>query len=455
MDYTNFYLMRSNKITIQIVYPLSLFLFTLFSPQNISGTDTMKNENTQIINPFIYSDQENTSYIPVDTKFSGDVIWTLNKPENVYLPSQIVIFKDLLIVNYGILIKAYTCLNGKEVWEQPVNSSDAFLPAGNKLFSLKPKDLVSQEYEKNPVSLIDLNNGTVTDISIPYHGYQSKFHFVSIQNNLITYVYSRKPPLLDGFGEYRKDFRFTRYDMKSDSIVHTFDKSIFMRGVAFSEKELIFCFADNNGIYSFQPFNNSTPDRIDTITHIKAEIFSLDHNNNLLIINKAGKQKLQDEIKSIKLRISKLNNSDTEEIRSLHKKQTKLKKKLQIHLSKINKTGKLLWTMKLPADTRIHQPPASSPDGNIYLISDSDIFSILNGSITWKYKLPIKYNSNKITLLSDNSLLAANNSILLHISSKGKILKIIDLKQKITCRPVVDYSRNVVVGCENGIYYLH
>jgi outer membrane protein assembly factor BamB len=415
----------------------------------------MKNENIQIINPFIYSDQKNTSYIPVDTKFSGGIKWKLSKPENVYLPSQIVIFKDLLIVNYGLLIKAYTCLNGKEVWEQPVNSIKAFLPTGNKLFSLKPKDQVSQEYEKNPASLIDLNNGTVTDISIPYHGYQSKFHFVSIQNNLITYVYSRKPPLLDGFGEYRKDFHFTRYDMKSNSIVHTFDKSIFMRGVAFSEKELIFCFADNNGFYSFQPLNNTEPDRIDTITLIKTEIFSLDHNNDLLVINKAGKQNLQDEIKSIKLRISKLNNSDTEKIRSLHKKLTKLEKKLQIHLSKINKTGKLLWTMKLPTDTRLHQPPGSSPDGTVYLISDSNIFTILNGSIVWKYKLPVKYDSNMLTVLSDNSVLATNNSTLIHLSSKGKILKIIDLKQKITCRPVVDYSRNVVVGCENGIYYLH
>lgn len=105
----------------------------------------------------------------------------------------------------------------------------------------------------------------------------------------------------------------------------------------------------------------------------------------------------------------------------------------------------------LPDTAQSGQPPVCTPDGAIYYCAGNEIICIKGNAVQWRYEISNVRGNCFLTALKGNSLVAAVNNRLVHLSAEGKLLTEIVNPFVCTCRPAIDETGRIFIGGTDAI----
>jgi outer membrane protein assembly factor BamB len=121
-------------------------------------------------------------------------------------------------------------------------------------------------------------------------------------------------------------------------------------------------------------------------------------------------------------------------------------------LKQIKPDGSVGWTTTFDNSDVSFQPAASTPDGIVYIVVHNTLHQVQDGELRWSYPLKAKTSDIKITVLSDNSVLVAAGTALVHVSNTGEEILTKWLDVTIRTRPIMDENGRVYFGADDGIH---
>lgn len=380
-----------------------------------SGERRMVTENkpdaVRQINPRSYADLQGTSYLPMVARIAGQIVWPEEStPEAMpQHPAHLAIHDDLLIVRYLDMLEARNRTNGKRMWSKRIYSGVAF--------SLEPDGITTISHDGD-YERLGFDGKISERIGVPFllGDPIPCFDLVRIDTAELTCIYhTYGEPALDHDEESIPPFfLFDRMSRHSEKGIWTLEIRGEMLGFRITSGESRVYMATDE-YFNFLPMNAKSNEDVKSMEMPGLVTFSLNHSDDLLVVQ------------------------DTDEGRLLRQ---------------IGSDGEEQWQIELPKADTIWHPPASSPDGGVYLALGSKLLHIRDGKISWEYPFPSGGRSIYITILSDGSVLAAAGIALVHISSAGEEIITKFFEQALTCRPIVDEEGRVYVGTAGGVVCL-
>ncbi len=363
------------------------------------------------INGQSYADLQGTSCLPLVARIEGEIVWPLEISPQVMPqhPAHLAIHDDLLIVRYIDMLEVRDRTSGKRLWSKRIYSGVAF--------SLEPDGITTISHDGD-YERLGFDGKVSERIGVPFllGDPIPYFDLVRIDTDELTCIYhTYGEPALDHDEESIPPFfLFDRMSRHSEKGIWTLEIRGEMLGFRVSSDDSRVYMATDE-YFNFLPMNAKSNEDVKSMEMPGLVTFSLNHADDLLVVQ------------------------DTDEGRLLRQ---------------VGSDGQEQWQLELPKADTIWHPPASSPDGGVYLALGSKLLHIRNGKITWEYPFPSGGRNIYITVLSDGSVLAAAGIALVHISSAGEEIITKFLEHELTCRPIVDNDGRVYVGTKGGVLCL-
>ncbi len=379
---------------------LLIFNLSIIGKKNDTKGKTMSPPST-IINRNPFADLQKTSYIPVKGKLGSKEKWLLSieKLGNLSEPLFLSNKGNVLIIGYNKSVISVDIEKKDIIWQQPIRRK--FIFDCNEKGILIGRHNERRSYVSNNITkkIIGVSaNDVLTFFTETQNGHihgsfnipERKMRAREAEKHMYHYIRSKK-------GQNSCEWGYIAYGRSLGSLVTKDLKTFYI--IMPTE------------IHYFPTFTTNDKDvKVQKLNTIKT--CSMDHTGNLLIIEQ---------------------------------------EKEGLFLKKYDPTFKELWRVPITDLAETGQPPASTPNGIIYYAEGNSIIAIKDGKILWKKKmLPVAGNIF-ITVLADNSLLAAERNSLYHILENGDTKSEYNNAFTITCRPIMDEKGRVYFGGKEGI----
>ena len=364
-----------------------------------------------MLNTKKYGDEQNSSYLAVSGTVKGDQVWNQGTlPDDLTPPVHLAIKNSFLIVRYKTRVDVRNRETGQLVWSRQ-------LPA-NFHFDLKPEGLVTLD-QSGYYEMLGLDQNVSGRMSLPFLSNNTVLYLSHRQDKEIFFAYQAIPTPTNAPGDIFQgpSFTFTRFHIEKDDFIWQFRRPEILIDVLFTRDRDRFCICTERNVYLFGRGSDSDSS-VKTIPFEQIRSCAFDHQGNLLVV---GRQE----------------------------KEGKIEK--DISLKKMSPDGRLFWQYVLGRFVNLGQPPATLPDGTVFLIAGTELFSIKDGDVVWKYHLPSKPDSTYMTLLDDGSALVAGGVALIQLSAGGEEIKKVLTGDPLTERPLMDENGRVYIGGVKGI----
>jgi hypothetical protein len=379
--------------------------------RRLSGERKMNDQI--VVNPRHFADLLGTSYLPYSGRLRGEIIWPSQETQQATtggrIPTNLSIVGDVLIVSYQGFLEARDRSDGKPLWGIELINKAAFDVAVEGITTVNDAGYYL------PVGL----DGKIKKgerVGLPFLPGPGFLEYLQFQGDEVRYVYHSSPIPATNRGEVSipPHFAYVRYLPKIEKLVWLFGRNEIALAVRMSVDGLWSYAATCKQLFAIPMGGSSDSDvQLRDFENIKA--FSLNHQGDLLVV---------DSIKE------------------------------GLQLKNIGSDWQQHWAVMLPAQGEIHQPPASAPNGDIYLIIDNTLCQVSNGQSTWEYDLITAKQNALLTVLADNTVLVSAGTALLQIDSRGTAILTKQLGDTLTCRAIMDERGHLYVGGRSGIHSL-
>lgn len=377
--------------------------------RRLSGEKKM---NEQIVvNPRHFADLLGTSYLPYSGRLRGEIIWPRQETQQATtggrIPTNLSIVGDVLIVSYQRFLEARNRSDGKPLWGIQLINKAAFDVAVEGITTVDDAGY----YE-----LVGFDGRIKKEVGLPFLTGPGFLEYLWAQGDEVRYVYHSFPITATNNGEVSipPHFAYVRYLPKTEKLIWLFGRNETALAVSIAVDGSRSYAATCKQLFAISMGGSSDSDvQVRDFENIKA--FSLNHQGDLLVVDSIEEG---------------------------------------LQLKNIGSDWQQHWAVILPAQGEIRQPPASAPNGDIYLIIGNTLYQVSNGQSTWKYDLIATKQNALLTVLADNTVLVSAGKALLQINSQGTAIFTKYLSDVLTCRPIMDERGHLYIGGRSGIYSL-
>jgi outer membrane protein assembly factor BamB len=394
----------------RLVFCLAVALASsIFSCHATRGGNSM--ESPRVVNSRLWGDLSATSYEVQSTAFSGDAVWFREwaAGEAPRAPIMLAIVGDKIFVNFGGTISCHGRDTGDLVWKKDIYYKIAFDTVAEGIRNIDH----SGYYE-----VLGFDGELAGDRRyVPYSSDLWFVHLMFETDSSVSYVtaFPGKPVRDRGQVSKPPEVRFYRLDAGTFTAewVYALSSESLVAARATNDLKSV-CIATVNDLHCIGA-DAIKPEDVTKIGLEGIQTVSLSRGGDILVVHQ------------------------TEEGQFLRSLQ---------------QTGEENWVYAFDSLLRITQPPASSPDGTTFIASSETICAIREGQQVWTYTPPIPNKNVHITVLGDDSILAACGTYVSQISPAGEVLggMIVDFEP--TTRPIVDEKGHVYLAGLEGIICL-
>jgi len=360
-----------------------------------------------VFNGRLFGDQQNSSSLPVTGTIAGSEVWFAASPDpQRRRPFALGIAGDRVVVTYGNLLAVLNRRDGSLLWSRSIR--------GNHLFEVSAAGILTLDQAAYHV-LLDSAGRPGEQLYLASVHERAVLHFATtLADGSWAYCVEQMPEPMSSPDETPEEpaTRFVRYDPKNMDVRFEYVMPPDPRGFA-ATKDLAYLFAAYAGrLYSF-PIEAMSNDEVRSAEFSNVISLSTDGQGNALLVDIV---------------------EDSTEIKQ------------------VKPDGTVGWVVSFDKTDVSPQPPASTPDGYVYLVIDSTLHQMRNGELLWSHRLKAKTQDIAITILADNSVLAAAGQALVHLSATGEELLTKWLDAAIVTRPIMDEDGKVYYGGVDGIH---
>jgi hypothetical protein len=366
-----------------------------------------------IINKRRFGDDGNRSFIPVAVRLHGDAVWPLDMTElgkNLRgEPRHLALSDNCLIVDYGAKLQALDKNTGKELWQRS--------KFDNAEFDLNEKGMITVS-AAGTYEGVDLKGSVYESRDLPSCVDNARLLFLSRGENDLFYVvnYYGSRSRVSGQNSATVDFSIVRKDVKDPEKAWSWVKyGELAKWVCRSFDGSTFTIASDHALYRL-PVKVERDDQVAAVQFARIEALSLLRDNTALVVEKS------------------------EQGRFLHV---------------LEPGGATTSRLALEQNGELVQPPASSPDKDLYIPIGSTLYCFKEYKEAWRMQFESAREPILCTVLSDKSALCASGHYLFQVSADGKLAAEKFVVPEITCRPIADQSGNVYAAGRGGIVCLH
>ena len=362
-----------------------------------------------LLNTNQFGDRQNSSSLPVDGRPDGNVAW--EKPSIIADQSQpalqLAIYDSTLLVSYGSVIDARRLENGEPIWHRPIG--------GSARFDLKPEGLVTLD-PAGFYQLLNTDQKLNEPLSLPFLSSNSVLFYSRRFGDEMLYCYKSIPTPTNSPGDEfgGPNLALYRFNISTNSFSWQFHRPENVTGVIESHDGSRIAVATAQNLYLL-PADAKSDSAVSIITFPRLLSCSYDRAGLILVV-----VELPPEEGGVTLKA-------------------------------IGPDHETTWKLSFGEATVSPQPPATSPDGTVYLIVDAKLHCIRSGETIWSVPAPGSTEGNCLTVLKDGTLLLAAGMTLMHISSAGSILMNKPLKDTVTCRPIMDARGRIYVAGRHSV----
>jgi hypothetical protein len=354
-----------------------------------------------VINGSQYADFQNSSYLAYAATLTEKHLWQQPAAPagNALGPVQLSIHGQLLLVSYGRFVEARSRGTGEVLWMREVYA--------NLSFALTPAGLGTLD-QAGSYAVLEMDQKATTSIDLPMINDRTYLDFIHLQDKSVVYAYTVNPTPTNSPSDqfFGPSCVFTRVDLAGRVVRWEFIRQEELLGVVLSQDGNWYCFATDKALHIFprEALNDSAVISVPCETLLCC---SFDHEGNVLFVER---------------------------------------RKEDVVLKRCTMDGKTEGELSLGSSPVVVQPPASTPDGSIYLVVDNYLTCVQGDIVAWQYQLPAEPGKALITVLQDGSVLAAAGASVVQVSPQGETEKILFLGSPVTCRPIVDETGRVYIG---------
>jgi len=358
---------------------------------------------TKTINGTPYANPLRNSFLPFSVNLSGKEVWTVKPPSNMELGNPIMLSVSgttLFILcqrgGYAVDISSGTVLWGKE-----------FVTCAEPLIT---DDYIRIVDDNHFLEHIDLTGKSIKRFGVPILVRTFKMYDLFLSSDRIFLFLNRYPNRFDV--PQPEGLIITSYIRSKDDIELYKEYEDLATGYALSPETDDLYISTDKAIYKTSPSARKETD-IKTIDITGIRSLSMDYSGNLLLMKTADKT-------------DALCCTDGE--------------------------GITKWEIPMPELGKFIHPPACSGENVVYCSPNQTLFCIKDGQILWKEGLQkLDPHGLMLTVLNDNSVLAAGGSNIKHITQKGDTVLVILTPFVLTCRPVPDQQGNLFAAGLEGV----
>ncbi len=361
-----------------------------------------------ILNGRMYADQRHSSFLPVAGHPAGDVVWSASAPAAAgRRPRCLGLRGDLLVVCYGDLLVAVDRAGGDVRWTHPLY--------GNHLFALEEDGILTLDHAGYCVMLDDAGQAA------------QKVHLASVSPDVVLHAYLRQDKLVVYCLEEREEpvstpednpvpavSRFIRYLPDRMKTLSALRFPVRLRGVALSDDGGRAAVATEDRLFLFRGEETEEKGVVEVVTPAVVSLAMTPDGQALLV---DAEQKTP-------------------------------------RLSQFAADGNVAWELDLGKGDASAQPPASTPDGTVYVVVGNRLQQVRSGAAVWSYTLPGSVPDVAVSVLADGSVLAGCGHVLVHVSADGQEILTKWLESAILTRMIMDEDGRIYYGGIDGIHCL-
>jgi outer membrane protein assembly factor BamB len=392
----------------QTVWTVGLFLLAACGPQMRPSAGELAMTDKSVLNSGIYGDSQNRSFQAILGRVKGEELYHA-KAMDIAQPASplaLSVAGDKLVIGYGNQINCLSRADGKLLWNRSIR--------GNHIFEVTKDGILTLDFSSQYV-LLSLNNEPSEEIYLASVHEQTFLHSVAtLADGSWAYVVEQYPEQMSEPDEEPEEpaTRFVRYHPEEGHVYWEFVMPPEPRGVAVTEDGARIFVAYATSLYSI-PVGSSSDDEVTITEFTDIRSLSTDGQGNALVV-----EIIEDTVE----------------------------------LKQIKPDGSIGWMESFNGSDVSSQPPASSPDGFVYIVVHNTLHQVKDGDLIWSYPLKANTNEIKITVLADNSVLVAAGIALVHVSATGEEILTKWLDTTIRTRPIMDENERVYFGADDGIH---
>lgn len=373
--------------------------------------------DSQILNARMWGDQQNRSFLPVSGRMTGEVIWE-HSTADAGDPLSLCRVGGHLAVWYNGRIDLRESLSGELTWTTPVSMSSHFEASATGFASVDGAGYYRE---------LDLEGRPGERITLPLMEGEGFLHLLHRVDRQLIYAYQLPSQEVSGPDEewVAPAFAFASVTAGTEKLAWVFERKGTMLAALVNPGGDGGCLAVQNRLYLLEfPPDGKRPDNEDLeppakeITTGELISVSYNHEGDLLVVDKTSGEDGQPD---------------------------------ETRLSCLSVRGSKKWLISLADPPPPVQPPASSPDGDVWLAVGNELWRVRNGELVWSVELPAEPGKILFSLLADESVLAAAGTVLLQISPAGEQMGLAALDDPVSCRPIMDEQGRVYVAGPGGI----
>jgi hypothetical protein len=405
---------QSGKIGILITGCL-----TFCSPLQATGPESKPkehsmNSNSVVLNSRTNGDLRNSSRLQYQPSFAGEELWRepVSKGSDPANAEHIALYGDRLIIFFSDgRVEQHDRRSGKCMW----------VHLGNKRLRPYVTDQgIEQVSSAGLLSVLTFDKTATPEIWLPFTGDNGFVVYTSISDKDVIECFQKPPQNASGPESEPQgpiyNYVWCHRDKKSLVMRH-FGHGV-LREVLLDEKKDRLCMVTDQDLVLL-PRKTASEAEISVRSFAQILTASLDPDGNVIAV--------------------------------LRQKDKEGEKNPGHGLARLDEKGIPLWFWPIDFPNRIPQPPAALGGESVYLIVGDELLRIEQGTVAWRYELVGEWNNLRMTVLPDESVLVAAGYALLLIDKNGKLVKEIAVRDKITCRPIVDESGKIYVAGPAGV----
>ncbi|MEW5995155.1 MAG: hypothetical protein AB1744_12275, partial [Candidatus Zixiibacteriota bacterium] len=325
----------------------------------------------QTLNGFAFSDVMGSSYLPVSGRITGSEVWSAPTPDTSQRrpPMALGLHGDLVVASYGTLLAVFDRNTGQLQWSREIR--------GNHLFAMNDAGIVTLDHAAYYI-LLGYDGQPVEEAYLASVNPETFLHFVVGLPDAMLYCVEEFPePVSDPSEDPAPPVsRCVRYLPRTMHTVWELVLPVNLIGVRAVPDLSRMYVAAANTLFTFSTEQASEKGPVKVELPGAARL-SVDHQGNALALCLAKDSSI---------------------------------------LKCLAPNGTTQWEVSFDGVNVMRQPPASSPDGYIYLMIGSELHQVRDGRRGWSLKLPVDAAQAWLTILSDNSVLMTAGESLFHIS---------------------------------------
>ncbi|HUV31420.1 MAG TPA: hypothetical protein VMY05_10075 [Acidobacteriota bacterium] len=374
--------------------------------QTAQGAEETTVAEVLTINTNRFADLQNSSFLPVSGRITGNEVWFSPSMDTgrMRIPACLGLHGDVLVAGYGTLLVGVRRQDGPALWAHTIT--------GNHAFMMNERGIVTLNHAGFFV-LRDFEGETVEKKYLAMVTRETFLHFFAEVGEETVFCFQTypKPVNKPGMQVELPRTAFIRYIPDHRDIRWYFERRETCLDALISRDLARVYIAVYDKLYSF-PTDAASEDSVVTVEFTRIASLSVDHSGKALVVD--------------------MTEEGTE-------------------LKQVAADGQIEWTVPLGTLPVSPQPPASSPDGYVYIVSGNVLHQIKDGAILWSRPLPAGPDEILYSVLADNSVLAAAGQALVHVSDRGEEIMAKMMLSPIGTRPLMDEQGRVYLGGADGI----